>query len=224
MHAVEFSRIGCSRPPVSRPGPSGQLLYLIHPTRPVKSTRREEQNQIRHPVSEATSQAYPTQPTCQIDDPGRQSPTQTHALDPSPQGNPATRNQPLDTRKPVTRRRWVVFATWGVRPSGPPLYRLGRTSNKLRGTRGSGKSGHPPGRVESSIRLPCAGEMPDEQETPLRAMGRRGVSSRCGSAAVRCRGRGRRTAPEPRVRCAARRRGSGRCRRRRHGSRPILRS
>ena len=147
MHAVEFSRIGCSRPPVSRPGPSGQLLYLIRPTWPVKSTRREEQNQIRNPVSEATSQAYPTQPTCQIDDPGRQSPTQTHALDPSPQGNPATRNQPLDTRKPVTRRRWVVFATWGVRPSGPPLYRLGRTSNKLRGTRGSGKSRHPPGRV-----------------------------------------------------------------------------
>ena len=38
-----------------------------------------------------------------------------------------------------------MFAAWGVRPSGPSLYRLGRTSNKLRGSPGSGKSPPPPG-------------------------------------------------------------------------------
>jgi len=80
--------------------PSGQLLYLIRPAQAVKSTRREEPNQIRNLVSEATSLAYPSRPACQIDDPGGRSPSQAHALDPHRRKNPRrgtnfTRNKSL---------------------------------------------------------------------------------------------------------------------------------
>ncbi|WP_298866396.1 hypothetical protein, partial [uncultured Microbacterium sp.] len=54
--------------PTKKAGREGQLHNLICPSQAVKPTRREDQDQIRYPVSEATVLAYPQRRDCQIDD------------------------------------------------------------------------------------------------------------------------------------------------------------
>ena len=101
MHAVEFSRIGCSHDPVITTRPGGQLLYLIRVFQAVKPTRRKAQNQIcssGHTASEATSLAYPFRPRCQTDNcSGAEAPRQTEVrLRPSPKSRSNGGGSPLE--------------------------------------------------------------------------------------------------------------------------------